>query len=51
MPLHRDPGSCFVLSWSMEKSVRRIGRRKIAVSNLDKVLYPGGRVTKARRAA
>jgi len=28
--------------------VLRIGRRKIAVSNLDKVLYPGGRVTKAR---
>lgn len=37
-----------VLSWSMEKSVLRIGRRNITVSNLDKVLYPGGRVTKAR---
>ena len=32
----------------MEKSVLRVGNRRIAVSNLDKVLYPGGQVTKAR---
>jgi bifunctional non-homologous end joining protein LigD len=30
----------------MEQSVLRVGSRKIAVSNLDKVLYPAGPVTK-----
>jgi bifunctional non-homologous end joining protein LigD len=31
----------------MEQSVVHVGRRKIAVSNLNKILYPGGRFTKA----
>src|SRR5436305_2067973 len=37
-----------VLSCSMEKSMLRVGGRSIALSNLDKILYPGGRVTKAQ---
>ncbi|HTL16585.1 MAG TPA: non-homologous end-joining DNA ligase [Patescibacteria group bacterium] len=32
----------------MGKSVIRIGGRKIAVTNLEKILYPGGRFTKAK---
>src|SRR5579864_1123981 len=31
----------------MAGTVLKAGRRRIAVSNLDKVLYPGGRFTKA----
>jgi bifunctional non-homologous end joining protein LigD len=32
----------------MEKSTLRVGNRNITVSNLDKILYPGGHFTKAR---
>ncbi|HZR18898.1 MAG TPA: non-homologous end-joining DNA ligase [Verrucomicrobiae bacterium] len=31
----------------MDKSTLRVGKRKIPVSNLDKILYPGGQFTKA----
>jgi len=34
--------------WTMAGSVLTVGRRKVPVSNLDKVLYPGGRFTKAQ---